>query len=281
LGEGGVADTYSSLRKADWTGKSISGKSYLAGLIILFAAAYFQYLISGLGPIFGTLLVYGVPILGTSLLWGRPIIRRAFSRKYDALKFGLGFFGVLSVLGMLLSIAFLYIIIAFDPRAVSLLNRPNPVLNVSPGFAWIMVGISILIVGPAEEYLFRGFVYGGLLSIFKGRHWIILAFISSILFGAAHLYYAIVYGVSSLLPFTDLVTFGMAMAMTYYLSGGDLAIPAVIHGLYDAAGFVGVAASPELGTLLRWSMTIAGVLVAIALIIQRIHKREHVSRLIG
>jgi membrane protease YdiL (CAAX protease family) len=129
-------------------------------------------------------------------------------------------------------------------------------------------------VGPAEEYLFRGFVYGGLLTIFKGQHWISLAFISSILFGAAHLYYAIVYGVSSLLPFTDLVTFGMAMSITYYLSGGDLVIPAAIHGVYDATGFVGVAASPELGTLLRWSMTIVGILVAIALFVQRIRKRK-------
>ena len=261
-------------RNDEWTARSITEKSYLAGLVVLFAAAYSQYLISGLGPILGFVIVYGVPIVATGLLWGRPIIRRAFSRKYDALKFGLGFFGALSVMAMLLSLGLLYVIVAFDPRAVSLLNRPNPVLNVPPEFAWIMVGVSILIVGPAEECLFRGFVYGGLLSLFKGQHWISLAFISSMLFGAAHLYYAIVYGVSSLLPFTDLVTFGMAMAITYYLSGGDLAIPAAIHGVYDATGFLGVASSPELGNLLRWCMTISGILVAIALFVQRIRKRK-------
>jgi membrane protease YdiL (CAAX protease family) len=274
LDETVAADTDSSPRNHEWTARSITGKSYLAGLIVLFSAAYSQYLITGLGPIFGTLIVYGVPILATGVLWGRAIIRKAFSCKYDALKFGLGFFGAFSVLAMLLSLALLYIIVAFDPRAVSLLNRPNPVLNVRPEFAWIMVGVSILIVGPAEEYLFRGFLYGGLLSIFKGQHWISLAFISSILFGMAHLYYAIVYGVSSLLPFTDVVTFGMAMAITYYLSGGDLAVPAVIHGVYDATGFVGVASSPELGNLLRWSMTIIGILVAIVLFIQRFRKRK-------
>jgi membrane protease YdiL (CAAX protease family) len=261
-------------RNDEWTTRSITGKSYLVGLVVLFAAAYSQYLISRLGAILGFVIVYGVPILATGLLSGRPVIRRAFSRKYDALKFGLGFFGAFSVLGILLSLGLLYIIVVFDPRAVSLLNRPNPVLNVPPELAWVMVGVSILVVGPAEEYLFRGFVYGGLLNLFKGRHWISLAFISSMLFAAAHLYYAIVYGVSSLLPFTDIVTFGMAMATTYYLSGGDLAIPAAIHGVYDATGFLGVAWSPELGNLLRWCMTIVGVVIAISLFVQRVRKRK-------
>jgi membrane protease YdiL (CAAX protease family) len=271
-----------SQRRTDrWLGTPISRKSYLVGLAAVLGASYSQYLFGGLGPILGMLLVYGVPILVTGLLWGRAIIHKAFSRKRDAIKFGLGLFGALSVLSIFVSNALLVIISNFDPQAVSLLNKPNPVLNVSPDLAWVMVAVSIVIVGPAEEYLFRGFVYGGLLSIFKGKHWIGLAFVSSVIFGAAHLYYAIVYGVTSLLPFTDLVTFGMAMAITYYLSGGNLVIPAVIHGVYDASGFISVASPSGLGILLRWGMTIIGILVAIFLFVKRVRRRTRHAKDLG
>jgi membrane protease YdiL (CAAX protease family) len=222
----------------------------------------------------GAFIVYGVPLLVTSLLWVSEIIRKAFSHTFAALKFGLGFFGAFTVLGVLASTAIFYIIVTLDPTAVSLLNRPNPVLHIPPELAWIMVWFSLLVVGPVEEYLFRGFMYGGLLSLFKDHHWLSLAFISSILFAAVHLYYAIVYGIVSLVQFTDLVTFGMAMAATYYLSGGNLLVPAMIHGAYDATGFIGVATSLDTGILLRGSMILIGVVVAIALFVQKMHKRR-------
>jgi hypothetical protein len=212
--------------------------------------------------------------LVTSLLLGSEIVRRAFSHTYTAIKFGLGFFGAFTVLGIVASNAIFFIIVALDPTAVNLLHRPNPVLNVPPEVAWNMVWVSLLVVGPVEEYLFRGFVFGGLLSLFKDRHWLILAFISSILFAGVHLYYAFVYGIVSLVQFTDLVTFGMAMAATYYLSGGNLFVPAMIHGVYDATGFIGVATSIDVAILLRGSMILIGIIVAIALFVQKIRKRK-------
>ena len=36
------------------------------------------------------------------------------------------------------------------------------------------------------------------------------------------------------------------MSATYYLSDGNLIIPAIIHGIYDATGFIGVAVSQDL-----------------------------------
>jgi membrane protease YdiL (CAAX protease family) len=248
----------------------ITRRAYLVSLIIILATAYSQYLIGNIGPVFGVLLVYGIPIFATILLWGKATIRKSLNHMFAATKLGLGFFGAFTALGMVLNVALLYIILSFDPRAAALLNRPNPVLNVSPEFAWVMVVVSFLIVGPAEEYLFRGVVYGGLLSLFKGHHWLILAFVSSMFFAAVHLYYAIVYGITSLLPFTDIVSFGMAMAITYYLSGGNILIPALLHGAYDAVGFLAIAASSELGLLLRLSMTAVGLLVAAMLLFHRV-----------
>ncbi len=243
----------------------LSRSGYLIGLSIIFASAYSQYLIKGFGPILALLIVYGVPVSVASFLFGPAIVRRAFSHTYTALKFGLGLFGIFSLLGILTASAIFSVIVVVDPQAANLLQKPNPVLHVPHEFAWIMVWLSLLLVGPAEEYVFRGFVYGGLLRLFKNRHWLSLAFFSSLLFAAAHLYYALVYGIASLALFTELLAIGMALAVTYYLSGGNLFIPAIIHGLYDASGFMSVALSQEVGILLRMSMMLAGIVVALAL----------------
>jgi hypothetical protein len=252
----------------------ITKKSYLVGLCILFASAYSQYLIEDFNPILGIIIIYGVPLLATSLLWGSEIIRKAFSRRFTAVKFDLGFFGAFTILGVLVSTVILLIMVALDPTALNLLDRPNPVLQVESELAWLMAWFSLLVVGPVEEYIFTGFVYGGLLNLFKDRHWLSLAFISSTLFAAIHLYYAVVYEIASIVLFTNLMAFGMAMAATYYLSGGNLLVPAIIHGAYDAMGFVGVATSLDLGILLRGSMILMGLIVAVGLFFQKLLKRK-------
>lgn len=249
-------------------------KAYLVCLIITFAAVYSQYLGIHFGLILGGFIVYGIPVLAVTFIWGTTVIKRFFSNTKSALKFGFASFGVFTVLGILLAIVILFFLILFNPNTVNLLDRPNPVLNVSPEFAWIMIGVSLLVVGPAEEYIFRGFIFGGLLDIFKNRHWLTLAFVSSLLFAAVHLYYALVYEAASLIQFTDLVTFAMAMAVTYYLSGGNLFVPALIHGVYDATGFIGVATTMNVGVLLRSFLILFSIIVAIVVLVQTRSKRN-------
>jgi membrane protease YdiL (CAAX protease family) len=258
---------------------------YVPVLIILFTAVYLQYLPQHFGfhlegvlaLIRGIVLVYGVPILAITLLWGTTIIRRFFKKTYSAIKLGVGLFGVFTALGIFLGIVITIFLAAISPSTVKLLEKPNPALNVSPVLAWVMVGVSMLVTGPAEEYMFRGFVFGGLLDIFKDRHWLMLAFVSSLLFAAAHLYYATTYEAASVVPFTELVTFGMAMAGTYYLSGGNLFAPALIHGAYDATAFIGVATSTNVGLALRGSMIGLGVVVALLIYIQRGSRKDQKS----
>jgi membrane protease YdiL (CAAX protease family) len=220
------------------------------------------------------LIVYGIPIIATSLLWGAAIIRKSFNNTYTALKYGVALFGVFTVVGILAQILIFYVISLYDPNAINLLNRPNPVLHIPEELAWLMVWVSLFIIGPAEEYLFRGFIYGGLLSLLNGRDWFGLAFLSTIMFSAAHLYYAAVYSVASLVIFAELLAFGMAMAITYYISKGNLIIPAIIHGVYDAVGYLGVATSSSIGIFLRSSMTTIGLLVAASMLVYKIRKRE-------
>jgi membrane protease YdiL (CAAX protease family) len=213
--------------------------------------------------------VYGIPIAVVSMLWGRSILQKAFHHSWTALKYGLGFFGLFTIVGAVAGIVIFYVLSTFDPSTINLLNRPNPVLQVSEEFALIMVGVSLVVIGPAEEYLFRGFVYGGLLSLFKNHHWFSLAFVSSLLFAGMHLYYATVYGLASLIMFADLITFGMAMAATYYITGGNLVAPALIHGSYDAIGFLGVATSDTVSAFLRVFMLLIALAVGLVFLLRR------------
>ena len=236
---------------------------YIIGLLAIFVSDYAQYVIPNLGTFTGMVLVYGVPIVIVSFIWGREILQRAFKNILESVKYGLSMYGIFTGIGLMSSVAMLYILLAVDPSSLNLLHKPNPVLNIPEEFALIMVVLSILIVGPAEEYLFRGHIYGGLLKLVGTGHWLVLAFLSSILFAAAHLYYAIVYGVASSIQFIDLIAFGMAMATTFYLSGGNLLLPALLHGVYDATGFLGVAFQSNIGGILREIMLLIGLVTAI------------------
>jgi membrane protease YdiL (CAAX protease family) len=237
----------------------------MVGLAILFIAFYSQYLVAGFGPITGTLMVYGVPFLTATVMYGRTIWHHAFRNTGVALKFGVSSFGMFQLLGTVASMIIVYLLNYVSPEADDLLNRHNPVLNVSREYAWFMMLISVVVIGPVEEYIFRGFVYGGLLNLYKGQHWLSLAFLSSLFFAVAHLYYALVYGIASLIALADLIAFSMAMSFAYYFSGGNVLVPALIHGLYDAGGFLAVAVSPQASSAFRGGMIVLGVVVAMVL----------------
>jgi hypothetical protein len=69
----------------------------------------------------------------------------------------------------------------------------------------------------------------------------------------------------------------LAMAATYYFSGGNLLVPALIHGAYDATGLLGMATSPGLGATLRGLMILTGLIVALALFMNRMRKRRRLG----
>ena len=241
-----------------FSSNALPKKLYLIGVVVIYLCVYSQYFIHYVS-ITGYLVVYGIPVLVVSLIFGRQLLQRAFKNNKEAAHFGLGLFGVLTVVSLVLSFMALVIITHFDPHAANLLNKPNPVLNISSSVAWLMIPVSILVVGPAEEYLFRGFIYGGLLSISKGKYWILLAAVSSVMFASVHAYYGIIYGIASVLPFIDLIAFGLAMCITYYWSGGNIVMLALIHGLYDATDFLGVATTTQIGLSAQIVMVVVGL----------------------
>jgi membrane protease YdiL (CAAX protease family) len=251
------------------TGKTLQKKFYLLGIIVIFFAVYSQYFFQ-LGQVTGYLVVYGIPILAVSLIFGKEIFSRSAKNNKSAFQLGLGLFGAFTALSVFLSTVALAILLQFNPQAIDLLSKPNPVLNVSPNIAWIMIALSLLVVGPAEEYIFRGFMYGGLLNMTKGRHWLPLALASSFLFTSVHAYYAITYEAASVIPFITITTFSIAMSITYYWSGGNLLVPALIHGLYDATGFLGIATTSEIGLYARGTLIFVGVLFALIFLLRKI-----------
>jgi len=240
------------------TGKPLSISLYILGVVVIFVAVLVPYFFP-LGTIAGYLIVYGVPILVISAIFGKQIFSRAAKNNKEAFKLGSGLFSTFYLLGLFLSVIALTVILQFSPSAQQLLEKTNPALDVSSTVAWVMIAVSLLVIGPAEEYLFRGFMYGGMLSISKGRYWFPLAIVSSLMFASAHAYYAFTYGVASPVFFIQLTTFGIAMAVTYQWSGGNILAPAVVHGVNDAIGFLGVATTREI------SLTAQGIFIAVGL----------------
>ena len=249
--------------------RTLKATHLLISVLVIFSCVYLSYIIPGLNFVSRELIIYGIPILVTGLIWGKPIIKKAFNQTLKAVKFGISYFGTLMALAIVVGIFIISFLSVFSPSSVTLLQKPNPRLQVTPGIAWLMVGFSLLVVGPVEEYLFRGFVFGGLLSVFKDRNWLSIALVSSILFAAAHLYYATTYELASLVAYAGLISFGMAMAATYYVSGGNLIVPALIHGTWDAIAFVGVATSTTVSDQLQGLMILIGIIVAIAVFAQQ------------
>ncbi|HZD42447.1 MAG TPA: CPBP family intramembrane glutamic endopeptidase, partial [Methanomicrobiales archaeon] len=248
--------------------------AYLLGLFVILGTAYSQYLVK-YGPLVDFIVIYGIPAAVVSYLWGRSILRRSTDHNRTAFEYGLGYFALFTAIGLFFSIVILLILLAIDPSTLVLLQKPNPVMNVSPERAWIMVGASFLVVGPAEEYLYRGFVYGGLLKIFHRHHWLVLGLVSELIFAAAHLYYGFTYGPVSGVMFASLIAFGMAMAATYYISGGNLLAPVIIHGAYDATGFLGVATgSIPLLLVLRGALFAIGLGFALYLFFGKNKRRD-------
>ena len=100
----------------------------------------------------------------------------------------------------------------------------------------VLVPISILVIGPAEEILFRGVVQNYLAEHFS--EWGAIG-IASVVFAAVH---APTSWVATPDPgavgVTLLILFGLSVVLGWlYVRTDNLLVPILVHGLYDAAIF--------------------------------------------
>ena len=253
---------------ADPSPPSASLTRYSVGVAVTVLAVFSQYFVPELFPpslvLYGNLpgdvvVVYVVPVVAFALLIGGASLRDWKARMGTATWEGLRFYGLLSLLGLLIFVVLYAVYSYIDPGALQLLNRPNPALQQASGNPWFFVGFSFL-VGAFEETIFRGFMLG----YWRGRpgSWMVPATWTSAVFAAVHLYYGTTYGIAAPLIFPSLFLLGFALAATYRFSGGNIVVPALLHGAHDAAAFLTLV-SLELGAILSYLLILVGGLVGL------------------
>jgi membrane protease YdiL (CAAX protease family) len=131
-----------------------------------------------------------------------------------------------------------------EPQAIFDIAQQDP-------FIFVLLGVlSILIVGPAEELLFRGIIQTRIRETFGVGVGVTLA---TALFAVIHIFG---YGTlaAGLLGVSVLFLIGIVLALSYEYTG-NLVVVAVMHGLFNATqatlGYVGVRyADPDAMALL-------------------------------
>jgi membrane protease YdiL (CAAX protease family) len=145
----------------------------------------------------------------------------------DLRDIGVTVIGLLALLGLLLASSSLisYFGLETAQNQIAEVGRQNPAVLL------LLIPLSFVVVGPGEELLFRGLVQGTLRESFHPVRAIVLA---SALFASLHLF--------SLSGEGRLVYVGLVFVLALVLGGtyeytGNLTVPAVIHGAYNAVQF--------------------------------------------
>jgi len=241
---------------------------YAIGVVVVVLAVSSQYFLPEICPesrfVYGSLagdvaVVYGLPVAAFLLLVGTGPLRgwRAYPRQ--ATVEGLGWYGAMSLLGLLVTVALIFVYLGFDPGALNLLKKPNPALQAAAGNPWFFVGFSF-VVGAFEETIFRGWIFG--FWVGRSSRWLAPAILSSALFAGVHIYYGTTYGIAAPLIFPTLFFTGFAFAATYRGNGGNLFVPAALHGGNDAAAYLTLV-SLSVGTDLHWALVLGAGLVGL------------------
>jgi membrane protease YdiL (CAAX protease family) len=106
--------------------------------------------------------------------------------------------------------------------------------NVDPQFILLMIPMSFLVIGPSEEFIFRNLVQKRLYDDFTKKTAILLA---SIIFAIVHFpTYATGTLDEIIVSLGSVFVFSVILGVAYALSG-NLLIPAVMHGTYNAVIF--------------------------------------------
>jgi len=249
-------------------GAPVSIGRYALGVAVTVGAILSQYFVPQTVPASRILydnlpgdlfVVYGIPVLAFAALVGAGPLRDWRRRMGVAGWEGLRWYGGLSLLALLITIVLAAIYAVVDPSALNLLNRPNPALQQAAGDPWFFVGFSF-VIGAVEETIFRGWIFG----YWRDRpgSWFVPATWTSVVFAGVHLYYGATYGAAYPLIFPSLFLTGFAFAAAYRFSGGNLVVPALLHGASDAAAFLTLV-SLELGLALHYLIIGVGGLICL------------------
>ncbi len=104
----------------------------------------------------------------------------------------------------------------------------------NPDLLLLLIPLSVLLVGPAEELLYRGVIQGRLRTVMGPTYAIVM---TSALFAPIH-----IFGLSGS-PLGVAAMLGTVFFLSLFLGAlyeytGNLVVPALVHGLYNATQFV-------------------------------------------
>jgi hypothetical protein len=181
----------------------------------------------------GTIAIQGVAFLGGSLAF------LAATDRWDLLKvdrpslreLGLVVVGYALLLGSFFGVSSLYgaLGVSTAESGIVAAGRANPTLLL------YLIPLSVVLVGPGEELFYRGLVQGWLRESFGPAGAVAVA---SVLFAAIH-----VPGYLGQPPVAVVATVAIVAFLAVYLGAlyeytGNLFVPALVHGLYNATQFL-------------------------------------------
>jgi len=109
-------------------------------------------------------------------------------------------------------------------------------IEANPAVALVFLPLSVLVVGPAEEFLYRGIIQTRLVSAFDTRSAVAIA---SLIFAVVHIFaYFDPANVPGTLVtiFLLLLPLGAILGVVYEYTD-NLVVPALAHGIYNAITF--------------------------------------------
>ncbi|MFB6304805.1 MAG: lysostaphin resistance A-like protein [Haloferacaceae archaeon] len=136
--------------------------------------------------------------------------------------------GLVAVLGAAAGVGQLLSALGIDVAQ----NQVIAVGRENPTFFLYMIPVSLLLVGPMEELLFRGTVQGLLRRAWGPAAAVVVA---STMFGLVH-WVALTGGGSRLSYIAVAAALGLVLGAVYELTG-NVVVPAAVHGAYNAVLF--------------------------------------------
>ena len=254
------------------TGRRMGGTTaYVVALVASVFAILSQYFlpqsVPALDPVYGSFfgdlfVVYGVPILAFALLVGSRPLAGFVENTGRAVVQGLAWYGVLSLVALVVLIGLTIVYLAVDPSALSQLTKETPVIQNAKSDPWFWVVFSF-IIGLVEELIFRGWVFGYWLVRSPNR-WVAHATWTSALFAGVHLYYGQTYGSVAPLVIPPLFFLGFAFAAAVRASGGNLIVVGILHGVNDAVAFYSLV-NPNSAVAIHYLIVLLGGAIGLAL----------------
>lgn len=223
------------------------GGAAVLGLAGLFVGVLFQLIVVGLlspfvtirqgSPLTSavTLVATGAGLVAVGVVY---LLMRDLSASYLRLRWPsardvawavaatVGLFAVLAALTFLIQ----QFGLSATEHSVAEQGQENPELLLP------LIPLSVLITGPAEEFLYRGVVQTRLRETFAAR---IAVFLAALVFALVHVpAYGVTSGFDSSLATTLGVLFvlGTVLGVAYEYTG-NLVVPAIAHGIYNAVVF--------------------------------------------